>query len=927
MAFSLIVAFLTSFMESATAQVTIAPPEGDNICLLSSLEVSKVTCMQGERVYADASTNNNPLTIRDTVYTSGIGTHAPSKIVVKVNGATRFFSLVGIDDECSSDAGRDNHGIAEYVVTAYRNGEREGEVVAEGDINLTDAAAARIDVDVTGWDYIMLDANTGSQPWADHVDWANAYFEFTGDKPVMVSENEMFVDESNVVALPEKGKNGEEIIPLSSLEISKATCGWGTIKANQSIDGNPLTMKNVVYESGVGTHAASQIIVKLNGAVTRFSTYVGIDDEVLAAAKDNSNYGVCDYRVTLKSEDGTVSVAGDGTIRATDSEAPFIEVNCIGWKYLILEVFVGDGGDSYDHVDWANAYFEYLYQNSTPPAIVSLDEISSKLACANELFSQPGVRYMHKVRAASPEAELSVSGLPEGLVWNEKRSLVEGVIEEEGVYEYFVTISVDGEEVTEPIKLTVSSSLQQPVPFMGWLSWNVVQGDISENVVRSVADAMVSTGLADAGYRYLCIDDLWHASEREEGTRKPKYDASKFPNGMNAVSDYVHDKGLKFGIYSDGGTMTCAGCFGSYGYEDIDAQQYADWGVDMLKYDYCFAPSDLESCKARYKCMGDALKATGRDILFYMCEWGVREPWKWGSETGASCWRCTYDRRDGWNGVNGGVGIVQSIEGMKDLWSYSGVNRFNDADMMCVGIHGTGKSSSDLVAGTPGMTQTEYRTEFSLWCMWSSPLSLTFDLRKPISEDDLAIMTNEELIALNQDRMGQQAEFIGEYNGIQVYAKDLENGDVAIAVVNLNSTAADFTVDFSTIPALDESKSYLMRDLWKKANVGEVTGEYSLSVASHETKVYRLSQDQNTGIALVEEAVVEVETRGETVTVTLPGTGGVRKRALLSDIEGRVVAEADFNEEGCQFHPVQQGRVYILNVVLNGKSQNIKFMM
>ncbi len=911
----------------AQSGVTVTPPSSDNICLLSSLDISKITCLSGEKVYADASTNNNPITIRGTVYTSGVGTHAPSRIVVKVNGATRFKTFVGIDDECYVDAGLDNHGVADYVVTAYRPDNKTGEVVARGNITMKDAAPAEIDIDVTGWDYLVLDADEGTQPWADHVDWANAYFEYLGTKPAIISENEMYLDESNIITLPQSGLNGEEIIPLSSLEIGKATCGWGTIKADQSIDGNAITLKGKVYSSGVGTHASSQIIVKLNGAVTRFATYVGIDDEVLDEARTNSSYGVCDYRVTLKAENGETQLVDEGTIRATDTAIPFIEVDCVGWKYLILEAFDGEGGDACDHVDWANAYFEYLYQNSTPPVIVSLDEISSKLACANVLFSQPGVRYMHKVRAANSDAELSVENLPNGLVWNEKRSLVEGVIYTEGEYEYIVNVTLDGETVKEPIKLTVSQNLQQPVPFMGWLSWNVVQGDISDEVVRTVADAMLSTGLADAGYRYLCIDDLWHASQREVGTDKPKYDEAKFPYGMKAVSDYVHSKGLKFGIYSDGGSMTCAGCFGSYGYEDIDAQQYADWGVDMLKYDYCYAPSDLESCRARYKTMGDALKATGRNILFYMCEWGVREPWKWGHETGASCWRCTYDRRDGWNGINGGVGIVQSIAGMKDLWAYSGVNRFNDADMMCVGIHGTGKSSNDLVAGTPGMTQTEYRTEFSLWCMWSSPLSLTFDLRKPISDEDLEIMTNEEMIALNQDRMGQQAEFIGEYDGVQVYAKDLENGDVAIAVLNLNGTSRNFTVDFSTIPALDADYAYMMRDLWEKTNVGEFKDEYSLSVASHETKVYRMSKViGDTGVKLIDEVYAVVETDGNILKIVLPHTAGANKRILVSDLKGRVVAESSGVDEEFCFYGLDKNDVYIVTAVCNCKSQNYKII-
>lgn len=226
-----------------------------------------------------------------------------------------------------------------------------------------------------------------------------------------------------------------------------------------------------------------------------------------------------------------------------------------------------------------------------------------------------------------------------------------------------------------------------------------------------------------------------------------------------------------------------------------------------------------------------------------MCEWGAREPWKWGAETGATTWRCTYDTRDGWNGTPGGIGIVQSVEGMKDIWPYSGVNRFNDADMMCVGIHGKGKSSNDLVEGAPGMTQTEYRTQFAMWCMWSSPLTLSFDLRKPIAEDDLAIMTNPELIAINQDPMGQQAEFIGEdANGVQLYFKDLANGDVAVAVLNMGDKTQEYIIDFSRIDALDADIPYKVRDLQARTDAGVHEGIMNVDVASHETKVYRLSR-------------------------------------------------------------------------------------
>lgn len=247
------------------------------------------------------------------------------------------------------------------------------------------------------------------------------------------------------------------------------------------------------------------------------------------------------------------------------------------------------------------------------------------------------------------------------LVWNEVRSLVEGVIDTEGEYTYMVHVQQGDESSDVEVHLTVSSELQQPVPFMGWLSWNVVQSEISESVIRTVADAMVSQGLADAGYNYLVIDDLWHASYRQSGTNKPLPNATKFPNGMKVCADYVHDKGLKFGIYSDAANKTCAGAFGSYGYETIDANQYAEWGVDLLKYDYCYAPSDVAPAKERYKTMGDALKASGCNILFYMCEWGVREPWRWATETGATCWRATYDTRDGWNGKDGALVLLKVL--------------------------------------------------------------------------------------------------------------------------------------------------------------------------------------------------------------------------------------------------------------------------
>lgn len=920
----LAVAFCGVTVAPAQEQATVQPPGGSDICLFSSLDLTRITFFDDAgktAVRADRTTLGNPIVLKDTLYVSGVGTHAPSKAVVDVRGARRFTARLGVDDEASSAA---DHGIVNYTITTYTDHTATERM--SGTIRRTDASTVGIDIDLTGCDYLVLDLTEGAQKWADQVSWANAAFTYSGEAPVTILESDMYSDASKTVSLPAEGHDGASIIPLSSLEIGKATNGWGSIKADKSIDGNAITLKDTVYTSGVGAHATNQIIVKLNGAVTRFSTRVGIDDEVRSGAAGNANYGVCDYRVTLKAENGDTRVAAEGTIRSTDTVTPLIDVYCDGWKYLYLEANEGQGGNSFDHVDWANAYFEYVEQNSTPPAIVSAEEISSKLACATCVFSQPGVRFMHKLRTANPDATVSVEGLPDGLRWNAGRRLVEGIVTTEGDYTYTATVTSGDETARETIRLTVSSELQQPVPFMGWLSWNVVEGDISENVIRTVADAMVDSRLSDLGYRYLVIDDLWHADARESGTDKPLPDARKFPNGVKPAADYVHGKGLKFGIYSDAGSRTCAGRFGSYGYETIDANQYAAWGVDLLKYDYCNAPGDLEACKRRYTAMGDALKASGRNILFYICEWGVREPWKWGSEAGGTTWRCTYDTRDGWNGTAGGIGIVQSVQGMKDLWAYSGVNRFNDADMMCVGIHGTGKSSNDLVQGKPGMTQTEYRTQFSMWCMWSSPLTLSFDLRKPITDDDFAIMGNEELIALNQDRMGQQAELIAEDGDVQYYMKDLENGDVAIAVLNMGATTANVTVNLADYSALEAGREYHVRDLWQHENKGITATGFDVSVPSHGTNVYRLSLNEQTGVKAADAAgnAVKVKAQHGKVSVKCGGAKGRTKRILVSDTQGRVVASA--RGTGTDFTlPVKTGRgIYVVNVVSEGKSESFK---
>ena len=669
----------------------------------------------------------------------------------------------------------------------------------------------------------------------------------------------------------------------------------------------------------MGTHGPSQIIIKLNGSVTDFYTVLGVDDEV----KEAGNF---DYHVYVKAEGGATEDVAKGTINRFSNQSVDIHAdNLSGWKYLYLETSNGnDGTNTCDHVDWANAYLVFQDQNSTRPCIVSAEELTTKLACATTVFSQPNVRFMQKVRSTVTGAQLSVSNLPAGLTWNAARNIVEGVVAEEGVYTYQINVTVDGETTSEDVTLTVSSSLQHPVPFMGWLSWNSVQGNISQKIIEQAVELFQNKGLYECGWNHIMMDDLWQGTRKADGTPQPN--ASRFPNGLKTVADYVHQNGMKFGLYTDAADRTCAGAFGSYGYEEIDAKTYAEWGVDVVKCDYCYAPDDVETAKKRYKALADAFAAAGNNTMLYICEWGVREPWKWGAEVGGRCWRISQDVRDCWTGSGSGVGVVQSIEAMKNLSAYQGVNRFNDSDMLCTGLHATGKSSNDLCGGTgAGMTDDEYATQFALWCMWSSPMALSFDPSKnTLTDADFKLLRNKELIALNQDRMGQQGDLISEADNLVVFAKDCENGDVALSVTNMSSSEKQATFDFAAIPALDPTKTYTVRDVMENAEAGDATGTFTTDVRKHATRVFRLAEKKVVdGIASTVSAKDFSIVAGKNcVKINMPETAGLAKRILMSDFEGRVVSGLNTTADKAKV-ALAKG-TYLVTVVCNAHARTVK---
>lgn len=310
-------------------------------------------------------------------------------------------------------------------------------------------------------------------------------------------------------------------------------------------------------------------------------------------------------------------------------------------------------------------------------------------------------------------------------------------------------------------------------PPMGWNSWNKYHCDVSETLIMQMADAMVSSGMKEAGYEYIVIDDCWQVSRDENGEIVP--DKERFPHGMKYVADYVHSKGLKFGIYSSAGKVTCQRRPGGFGHEYQDARTYARYGVDFLKYDWC--GSSTQNAPSSYTNMRDALYAAGRPIVFSICEWGSSKPWEWAGDVG-HLWRTTGDISDNWNSM------INIFNQQKDLARYAGPGKWNDPDM--------------LEVGNGGMTTEEYRTHFSLWCMLASPLMAGNDLAN-MTPDTKAILMNKEMIAVNQDTLGRQATCYRDNGDYQIWVKGLANNEKAICLLNKSDEKKTVLVDFALL--------------------------------------------------------------------------------------------------------------------------------
>ena len=370
-------------------------------------------------------------------------------------------------------------------------------------------------------------------------------------------------------------------------------------------------------------------------------------------------------------------------------------------------------------------------------------------------------------------------------------------------------------------------------PPMGWNSWNKFGCNINEEIIKKMADAMVESGMKDAGYQYIIIDDCWQGQRDSLGFIQP--DPERFPSGMKALADYIHSKGLKFGIYSDAGWNTCGGRPGSRGYEFQDAKKYAEWGVDYLKYDWCY--TEGLNAEGAYLTMRNDLYAAKRPIVFSICEWGNNKPWLWAKNIGhlwrttgdiTACFDCVVD-----HGTWKSWGVMQILDMQKGLRAYAGPDHWNDPDMLEVGN---------------GMTANEDRAHFSMWCMLAAPLIAGNDLSNMTNETK-EILTNKEVIAVNQDSLGIQGFKYFEKDGLEIWFKPLMNDNWAVCFLNRSTKSIELNFQWNNYIVIDsvfnkeanfKTNKYQIRDLWLKKEIGTTEKNFQAIIPSHDVIMLRL---------------------------------------------------------------------------------------
>jgi alpha-galactosidase len=633
------------------------------------------------------------------------------------------------------------------------------------------------------------------------------------------------------------GMQAQEVktILLEALDMSKYA-GLTVIHPNPSSNvfrmniATPRSHQGGIFINGVQTLTESAIYIALDGKTRSFSADVGID--MLSPGATAGFFVIGDGRTLWQS----------GLMKSADPERS-VRVNLKGVKSLILKT-TGAPGKVY--TDWVNAVFSYAGEAPrtewSPEIREIIRDTKAFMEEQNEKYPAPringamktGVRpntpFLYAIAATGVRPmTYQVEGLPAGLTLDLQTGIISGTPIKEGEYDVRITVVNASGKAQRTLKIIVGDQLALTPP-MGYQSWNWVEGHLNETFMKEFADALVEFGFRDVGYQYVNMDDCWQGARSVDGriTAHP----IRFPNGLKVVGDYLHGKGLKFGIYSSPGALTCEGYPGSLGFEALDVESWVHWGVDLLKHDYCSCPPDRGVDLAHL--MGNLLNHSGRSIV-YEANYNEYN----GADVGNHYFRVGSDVRDTWINQQQcwGMGIMDCFYHASNYAGAQCPGKWVDPDMLVAGLYGTGRAAALCTEGQ-GCTDTEYRSQMSLWALMSAPLYLSVDIRR-VNKATLETLTNPEVIEVNQDPLGDFPDRIGDESEQEVWVKDMEDGSKTVALLNKAATPAEITVQWSD---LGLKGKHTVRDLWQRKDVGQFDKTYSATVVSHEVVLIRIGK-------------------------------------------------------------------------------------
>ncbi len=614
-----------------------------------------------------------------------------------------------------------------------------------------------------------------------------------------------------------------EVFKVETVDLQGMEQGWGEPKVNRSVDGRPMFLDGKKYERGLGTHAHSVLRLALDGEAERFTATVGVDDEVGEKGS-----------VVFKVVSGKKVLWESGVMRG-GAPAKSVDVPLAGVQRLTL--VVEDGGDdmNFDHADWAEPTILMKTGKVTAlaapkePAVILTPAASPKprLNGARVFGVRPGAPFQFAIAATGVRPmTFEAKGLPQGLVVDPATGIITGSVARKGTYVVKLRAVNRLGSAARELRIVCGDQIALTPP-MGWNSWNCFGCDVNEANVRGAADAMVASGLIQHGWTYINIDDCWEAKRDTAGNILSN---EKFPD-MKALADYVHSRGLKIGLYSSPGTLTCASHEGSYKHEEQDAKTYAAWGFDYLKYDWCsygqlFPNPTLDQMKHPYAVMRAALNQVPRDIVFSLCQYGMGRVWEWGAAVGGNCWRTTGDITDTWPSMSS-LGFGQA-----GYEKFVGPGHWNDPDMLVVGQVGW----SAKVRPTR-LTPNEQYTHITLWALLCSPLLIGCDMTR-LDDFTLSLLTNDEVIEANQDPLGRAAARILKVDSTEVWAKDMEDGSKILGLFNRGEDAADVVVRWADLGRKGRCQ---VRDVWRQKDLGAYRDGFSAPVPRHGVMLIKVS--------------------------------------------------------------------------------------